>query len=403
MQKSTLPMGVRALKKYFVRGSLLFDNPIQRADSMWSLLQRSLLIHSMLAGYPIPPLYLLKKKEGTEIMYDALDGKQRLTSIFGFIEGDYALHGGTPEVELDGTVYDLANMTFEELSEECKDTILGYRFSIFCLEDATDEEVEEIFKRLNNATPLSPIQKCRSVLGVELSAWAKEVCKRDFFQHAISFTVAQLRREADLEVLLQTMLLLDARHEGYDYKAISSREVTKYCEHIRGNYNEDKRAMMEEIVDYLGEAFPDKHKFLKKSNVPMIMVLSKIGLEHDIAPSEFKEFLDEFCEARCPAYTINMGTGNTKRAKTEGRLTALQDIFACKFELGVFVDILCIENDKSLAGSRVSEQAGEESPTVGQEDETGFGEVTGDAASLVDELVEHLENKNATQEGDVGG
>lgn len=369
MQKSTLPTGTRTLKKWYEKGSLTFDNPVQRSGSQWSLIQRSLLIHSMLAGYPIPPLYLLKSKEGQNTIYDALDGKQRMTGVFDFIEGGYTLHGGTPEVELDGVIYELANAGFEELSEECKDEILGYRFSIFCLEEATDEEVEEIFKRLNNSTPLSPIQKCRSVLGVELSAWAKEVCRKDFFQHAISLTVAQLRRESDLEVLLQTMLLLDARYEGYDYKAISSREVTKYCGHIRGNYNEDKREMMEEIADYLGRAFPEKHKFLKKSNVPMIMVLSKIALEHGITPAQFKEFLDEFCEARCPAYTMNTGTGNVKRAKTEGRLTALLDIFACRFGLGTDVSILSTETGAETAGNEASEPAGGEASGEGLEEE----------------------------------
>lgn len=353
MQKSTLPTGVRTLKKWYEKGSLTFDNPVQRSGAQWSLIQRSLLIHSMLAGYPIPPLYLLKSKEGQDTIYDALDGKQRVTSIFGFIEGSYALHGGTPEVELDGVVYDLANLTFEELSEECRDEILGYRFSIFCLEDATDGEVEEIFKRLNNSTPLSPIQKCRSVLGVELSAWAKEVCQCGFFQHAISLTVAQLRREADLEVLLQTMLLLDARHEGYDYKAISTREVTKYCKHIRGSYDPGKRRMMEEMVDYLGKAFPEKHKFLKKSNVPMVMVLSKIALEHDVPPEDFRRLLDEVSEMPFPAYTMYTGSGNVKREKTEGRLVALQDVLAGQLGLGG-VSILRIENDTSLANSGVS-------------------------------------------------
>lgn len=350
MQKSTLPTGVRTLRKWHEKGNLTFDNPVQRSGSQWSLIQRSLLIHSMLAGYPIPPLYLLKKKEGAETVYDALDGKQRVTSIFDFIGGGYALHGGTPEVELEGTVYDLANMTFEDLSEECRDEILGYRFSIFCLEDATDEEVEEIFKRLNNSTPLSPIQKCRSELGLELSAWTKEICQRDFFQHAISLTVAQLRREADLEVLLQTMLLLDARHEGYEYKAISTREVTKYCKHIRGNYDEGRRAMMEEIVEYLGEAFPEKHRFLKKSNVPMVMTLSKIALEHAVPPEEFRRILDEVSEMPFPAYTMHTGSGNVKREKTEGRLTALQDVLAGQLGLGG-VSILCIGDDTSLDGS----------------------------------------------------
>lgn len=373
MQKSTLPTGVRTLKKWYEKNNLMFDHPVQRSGSQWGLLQKSLLIHSMLAGYPIPPLYLLKSKEGQNTIYDAIDGKQRITSIFDFIEGDYALHGGTPEVELDGVVYDLANLRFEELSDECRDEILGYRFSIFCLEDATDEEVEEIFKRLNNATPLSPIQKCRSELGLELSAWAKEMCERDFFQHAISMTVAQLRREADLEVLLQTMLLLDARHEGYEYKAISTREVAKYCKHIRGNYDEGKRKMIEEIVDYLGETFPEKHKFLKKSNAPMVMVLSKVALEHDVPPEDFKRLLDEVSEMPFPAYTMHTGSGNVKREKTEGRLVALQDVLAGQLGLGG-VSILSIENDTSLANSGVSGDENESIELGESEDEPHLSE-----------------------------
>ena len=373
MQKSTLPTGVRTLKKWYEKDNLSFDNPVQRSGSQWSLIQRSLLIHSMLAGYPIPPLYLLKSKDGQDTIYDALDGKQRMSNIFDFIDGSYALHGSTPEVELDGVVYDLANLSFEELSEECRDEILGYRFSVFCLEDVTDEEVEEIFKRLNNATPLSPIQKCRSELGLELSAWAKEICQRDFFQHAISLTVAQLRREADLEVLLQTMLLLDARHEGYEYKAISTREVTQYCKNIRGNYDAGKRRTIEKIVDYLGETFPEKHKFLKKSNIPMVMVLSKIALEHDVPPEAFRRLLDEVSEMPFPAYTMHTGSGNVKREKTEGRLVALQDVLAGRLGLGG-VSILSIKDDTSLAVSGVSGNENESAEPWESVDETSLAE-----------------------------
>lgn len=53
MQKSTLPTGVRTLKKWHEKGSLTFDNPVQRSGSQWNLLQKSLLIHSMLANMPV--------------------------------------------------------------------------------------------------------------------------------------------------------------------------------------------------------------------------------------------------------------------------------------------------------------------------------------------------------------
>lgn len=335
MQKSNLPQGVRTLKSSYEKGTLVFDNPIQRAGSQWSVLQKSLLIHSMLSGYPIPPVYFLKSKDAQgNTIYDVLDAKQRLTSVFEFVDGEYTLHASTPEVTVDGVVYDLANMCFEDLSDECRDEILGYRFSIYCLEDCTDEEVEEIFARLNNSTPLSPIQKCRSVLGMELSGWLRGICQSDFLTHSVCLTVSQARREADLEVLLQSMLLLDARHEGYEYKSISTAEVTKYCSCIRDNYNDDKKAMFETVMGYLDNAFAgEKHKFLRKSNIPMVVMLGKVAIEQDIKPEDFKVFIDKFNSWENTKYQENMGAGNVKRQKVQGRLLAIAEDFEEHFGL----------------------------------------------------------------------
>lgn len=362
MNKSTLPVGIKSLMTWRSKGQLTFDNPIQRSGAQWTLLQKSLLIHSLLMGYPIPPCYFLKMKNNDgDTVYDCLDAKQRLTSIFEFVEGEYNLHAATPPCTVNGFDFDLANMSFEKLADDLKDEILGCRLSIFCLEDCTDEEVEEIFARLNNSTPLSPIQKCRSIMSTELARWTKDICKMDFFQHSIGLTVAQLRREADLEVLLQSMLLLDARHEGYDdWKGISTSEVTKYCKRIRGSYNDDKKLMIMEIVEYLGDAFKEQHRFLKKSNIPMIMVLSKLALENNIEPDKFKVFVDSFSNSVCVDYEANTGSGNVKRVKTEGRLIAIATAFADYFNL-YDVYILgrretaesedCTENSEAIAES----------------------------------------------------
>jgi hypothetical protein len=329
MQKSSLPLGIRALKNNYEKGTLLFDNPIQRAASQWSLLQKSLLVHSILASFPIPNVYFLKSKnEDDTTIYSVLDAKQRLSSIFEFIDGEFALHTATPSLIVDGNEIELANMKFEDLSEDCKDEIMGYRFSIYCIEDATDEEVEEIFSRLNNSTPLSPIQKCRSVIGMDMSKWLRGICESDFIAHSVCLTVAQARREADLEVVLQSMLLLDARHEGYEYKSISTAEVTRYCSAIRDSYNDDKKLMFEQVMGYLSEAFAgERHKFLRKSNVPMVVVLAKVAMEKDIVPADFKVFIDSFNSYENPKYQDNMGAGNIKRQKVEGRLEAIAEDF----------------------------------------------------------------------------
>lgn len=364
MEKSNLPQGIRTLKKWYESNTLSFDNPIQRAGSQWNLLQQSLLMHSMLANYPIPAVYFLKERDSdNNVTYDCLDAKQRLTSIFDFIDGKYALHSATPEVELEGTTYDLANMYFSDLSEECQDAILGYRFTIHCLEGVTEEEVEEIFKRLNNSTPLTAIQKCRSILGKEVSFWLKTMCEHQFFEHSVSLSLAQVRKEANLEVLLQAMLLLDSRHENYsDWKGISTAEVTKYCGYIRNDYNENKRDMIREILDYLYEVFPDKCKFLKKSNIPTVIVLGKIALENDVVVSDFRDFIEIFGEEPTEEYSENCGAGNVKRAKTEGRLRAI----ASSFE-----DYCELENTKILNISGVSEEANENDQLDDEESSSG--------------------------------
>ena len=342
MQKSTIPVGVRTLKKWSDSGNLTFDNPIQRAGSQWNILSKSLLIHSMINQFPIPSLYLLKSKDESsgETLYDCLDGKQRCEAVLEYINNEYALHSATPDAEINGASYEIANKKFEELESEIQDEISGYRFTIYALEEVSDEEVEEIFARLNNSTPLSPIQKARAVMGSELASWTKELCQSSFFEHSCSFSVAQLRREAPLESLLQTMLLLDARNEGYEYKSISAKEVTSYCKHIRDNYSDEKKEDIASILGYLSECFGDeKCKFLKKSQVPMIMVLAQCAIESDISASDFKEFIDEFSSYENEEYTANMGQGNIKKVKTQGRLKAIASDFEEHFGLQS-VDIL---------------------------------------------------------------
>lgn len=332
MNKATLPQGIRQLAKWYEKGTLKFDLPIQRASGQWNLLQKSLLVHSILADYPIPALYLVKYKDN-ETTYQALDGKQRCTSIFEFIHGEFALHASTPDVTVEGTEYELANKSFEELPEDLKDLIQGFRFTIYALENATDEEIEEAFARLNASVPLTLIQKARTEMGTELARWTREMTQMPFFQHAVPLTLAQARRESELEILLQSMLLMDAKDEGYEYKAISMREVMKYCRDIRGVYTDERQKVIQCVVEYLSDAFTEKHKFLKKTNVPMVFIMADLAMQNNVAPSDFKTFIDNFGSSVCIEYDVNMGSGNIKRAKTEGRLLAMFHEFTKYFKL----------------------------------------------------------------------
>lgn len=59
-------------------------NPGFQRQSVWTLTDRRNLIKSILHKYPLPAIFLYKRQADGDIVYDVIDGKQRLESIFMF-------------------------------------------------------------------------------------------------------------------------------------------------------------------------------------------------------------------------------------------------------------------------------------------------------------------------------
>lgn len=92
-------------RMYRDRKVLSFEYPIQRESEMWNNVRKSLLIHSMLANYPVPNVYVLRKdseqtdEQGRPVFnYYVLDGKQRLTSVLSYIRGEFPLEDTFPGI-----------------------------------------------------------------------------------------------------------------------------------------------------------------------------------------------------------------------------------------------------------------------------------------------------------------
>ena len=137
MIKTTLNWTVKNLKHmYDAKETLSFDHPIQRQSAQWSNLQQSLLIHSILANFPVPAIYVQKSdaeeaddKGKTLYKYSVLDGKQRMTTIFSFINGEYALNEETPDAEKDlgepnlsGTIKEVDGTQFTVVEDKTEKT-----------------------------------------------------------------------------------------------------------------------------------------------------------------------------------------------------------------------------------------------------------------------------------------
>ena len=204
LKKANISWNARQLSKMIDKGSITFDNAVQRG-LVWDDERKSLLIHSMLEGYPIPAMYAAKDTESKN--YSMLDGQQRSNAIHDYLNGKFTLKN-VPEVTLeDGTEVDINGMYFSGLDEDMQDTLSNYSLTIYYFEDITDEQIAELFYRLNNGKPLSQIEHSRSV--AKSLKTIQAIGKHELFTTALTEKAFARYTHEDLVVKSYIMLTSD--------------------------------------------------------------------------------------------------------------------------------------------------------------------------------------------------
>lgn len=385
MIKTTVNMSVKNLKKmYDTTDNLSMDAEMQRGSGQWIgrgyEMKRSLLVNSLLNSYPIPPLYFQKAAAGAnEILFSVLDGKQRLSTLFDFIDGKYPLHPETPPAKIDDGTYELADKYFSDLDIECQEEILRYKFLIYCFECAEEDDedlISEIFFRLNSGVALSGGQKSISLVDLKTAKFVKSILNDKFFSQICTFSALQRRRGDDLCALMQGMLLLDHKYGLYELQTISENDVMKYASHIRKNYSEEQKNRLYDIIDYLEKVFPEKDKMLKKINIPIVMLAADtaMGDSYDpvknlyrVGPMYFRQWFSYFFAECYEEYKQYCSSGSIKKEKTLKRIEIMEASLVGYFELE--------EADKAEQDTALPEEAApaDESALA---DENAFAEET---------------------------
>lgn len=292
---------------------------------------------------PCSPIYCLKEPlDEKNFSYSILDGKQRLSTAFDYIDGRYPLDEETPSVVIDEVAYELGGRYFTDLDAECQQEILRFKFTIYGFEDADDDLIEEIFFRLNNSAPLSKPQKAMPLCGVENAKFIKSLLADRFFSDICQFSALQRRKSDDMCTLLQSMMLLDSRHEGYEFSSISADEIMRYAAHIKNNYSEKQKERLYDIIDYLEKVFSEKDKMLKKINIPIVMLTAAtaMGSNYDstkgiyrVDPMYFRQWFSYFFDECYEEYKQYCSSGSIKKEKTLKRIEIMESSLKVYFEL----------------------------------------------------------------------
>ncbi|HDX9589495.1 TPA: DUF262 domain-containing protein [Bacillus pseudomycoides] len=242
-----------------------YNAKYQRRSDAWSIEKQSFLIDSIMKNYPIPPIFLHAKvdEETGKTIYDVIDGKQRLTSIIKFINGEIELPENFGDDEFGSEV--LNGLKFNEIDKGSifKKNFWKYVIPIEYVDTEDEEIIDRIFDRLNrNGEPLNP-QELRHAKynNSNLICLVEELTNLEFWQARLGENLKFSRMENDefISELLFTLLedeLIESKpnvmDELYEKWYVLLQKDEEKCEDVKQRFILLTQLMQGLDLDYEG-------------------------------------------------------------------------------------------------------------------------------------------------------
>lgn len=251
------------------KGNISFEHKLQRPINQWSTKMKSLLIHSLLVGFPVNPIYCVDQDGVTY----TLDGSQRTSTCIAYVNNEFALSKDTPSITITSNEngesvtkeYEIAGKKFKKLDEEVQSTLLACSLEFCTLSEYTDDEVKEMFKRQNTSKPV----------GAKLLRICKE---SDEFSDAIFYlahhpfinklvTPTQRKNGTDREYIIQTLMLILTNNEN-DFTSFRTKDIDAFIE----SHSEEALEKVETLKEALNK-FDANFEEIKipSTSVPMVL------------------------------------------------------------------------------------------------------------------------------------
>ena len=208
----TTTKSVLDLCNLYAGGNLNLEPGFQR-QSVWTERDRGKLIDSILRNYPIPAIFLYRRNDADGLVFDVIDGKQRLETIFKFtgrMRGRFqtrSLLPGSDDLETLEWI-DWRLLTRKGLQHR----IMGYEFPVIEV-DGEFGDIIEVFVRINSTGKALTQQEKRHAKYYN-SAFLREASRvaTRFERHLIKdgiFSPGQLTRMKHVELVCELMLSLE--------------------------------------------------------------------------------------------------------------------------------------------------------------------------------------------------
>lgn len=212
---------VYEIKRRYDRGSICLDPDFQR-NFVWKAKQKSELIESVIMGLPLPFIYLAETMEGKLVI---IDGRQRLTTFFDYLDNRFAVGGLKIFPELNG--YRFTDLEQDEKKSKFAADIEDFQLIIQIIKYPTPDRVRfDIFDRVNRGgTPLNNQEMRNALYQGKSTKLLCSLASGDDFKKATGYSVRSGRMK-DRYIILRAIsfyLWRKGRLTGRDGKLVRYR------------------------------------------------------------------------------------------------------------------------------------------------------------------------------------
>ena len=226
-------------------GELILQPKFQRRD-VWSDMARSYLIDTIVRGKPIPKFYmrLVINPKTKRVVREIVDGQQRIRSVLFFLKDGFKLkkvhnkdHGGK---------------YFSEIDDDIQQDILNYIFIVDVLHDMPDEDIHDIFARLNTYATTLNYQELRHAKyfgEFRMLAYKLAYEAMPFWQENNIFTDKLILRMQEAQLVSELLLAMIEGISAGDKRVIDNA-YRDYDEQLPQRNTLEKRFTL--IIDTIG-------------------------------------------------------------------------------------------------------------------------------------------------------
>jgi len=161
---------------------------------LWSTQDKGFLIDSIINGFDIPKLYLADFQYGNSSLnekslpYAIIDGKQRLEAVFDFFDNKLTLNAdfvfrGDPTLNLGGLGLRDLRRNYRNIADEFE----NFSFDIMSVVAEDEQDVNELFVRLNRSKPLTGAE-VRNAISGPVTDVIRSLTNHAIFQESIRFS-----------------------------------------------------------------------------------------------------------------------------------------------------------------------------------------------------------------------